>query len=65
MAGAARDTWSCDAGANGAGAVGPSDSPHDGIGASLVVVKGVVVDGVATAVEVIRQVDERAAAVEQ
>lgn len=45
--------------------MGPSDSPHDGIGASLVVVKGVVVDGVATAVEVIRQVDERAAAVEQ
>lgn len=44
---------------------GPEDSPHDGVGASLVVVERVVVNSVTTAMEIVREVDERVTAVPQ
>lgn len=47
----------------GSGAL--KDSPHDGVGASLVVVERVVVNSVTTAVEIVREVDECVTAVPQ
>lgn len=44
---------------------GPHDSPHYGVGASFVVVERVVVNGMPTAVEIIREVDERVTAIQQ
>lgn len=41
------------------------DSPHYGVGASSVVVQGAVVNGVPAAVEIIREVEERVAAIQQ
>lgn len=43
----------------------PGDSPHYGVGASFVVVETVVVNGVPTAMEIVREVDERVTAVQQ
>lgn len=47
----------------GSGAL--KDSPHYGVGASLVVVERVIVNSVPTAVEIVREVDERVTAVQQ
>lgn len=44
---------------------GPHDSPHYGVGSSFVVVERVVVNGMPTAVEIIREVDERVTAIQQ
>lgn len=44
---------------------GQGGSPHDGVGAPFVVVEGVVVNSVPTAMEIVREVDEGKAAVEK
>lgn len=41
------------------------DSPHYGVGASLVVVERVVVNSVPTAMEIVWEVDERVTAIQQ
>lgn len=47
------------------GSCGPADSPHYGVGASFVVVESVVVNSMPAAVEIVREVDEHVAAVQQ